>query len=54
MEKVAAEFEVISEAIVFLNHFKDWPNPRQLSKVTYPLGEVLLLGLLAYGWRAGI
>jgi predicted transposase YbfD/YdcC len=47
MERVAAEFGVISEAIVFLDHFKDLSDPRQLGKVTYPLDEVLLLCLLA-------
>jgi hypothetical protein len=35
------------EAVVFLNHFKDLPDPRQLGKVIYPLDEVLLLCLLA-------
>jgi predicted transposase YbfD/YdcC len=47
MERVAAEFGAISETIVFLDHFKDLPDPRQLGKVTYPLDEVLLLCLLA-------
>src|ERR1035438_1325203 len=35
------------EATVFLNQFKDMPDPRQSGKVTYPLAEVLLLALLA-------
>src|ERR1700723_4154092 len=35
------------EAIVFLNHFNDLPDPRQQGKVTYPLDEILLLCLLA-------
>jgi len=35
------------EAIVFLDHFKELPDPRQLAKVVYPLAEVLLLCLLA-------
>ena len=30
-----------------MNHFKDLPDPRQAGKVIYPLGEVLLLCLLA-------
>jgi predicted transposase YbfD/YdcC len=33
--------------VVFLNHFKDLPDPRQRGKVMYPLDEVLLLALLA-------
>ena len=47
MERTAGEFEAISEAIVFLDYFRDLPDPRQLGKVTYPLDEVLLLCLLA-------
>jgi predicted transposase YbfD/YdcC len=47
MESVAGEFAALSEAVVFLNHFKDLPDPRQLGKITYPLAEVLLLCLLA-------
>jgi len=35
------------EAVVFLDHFKDLPDPRQRGKVIYPLDEVLLLSLLA-------
>src|SRR3954464_269302 len=35
------------EAVVFLDHFKELPDPRQRGKVTYPLDEVLLLSLLA-------
>ena len=35
------------ESVVFLDHFADLPDPRQLSKVIYPLGEILLLSLLA-------
>ena len=37
----------LCEAVVFLNHFKDLPDPRQRGKVMYPLDEVLLLSLLA-------
>jgi predicted transposase YbfD/YdcC len=35
------------ESIVFLDHFKDLRDPRQLIKVIYPLEEILLLSLLA-------
>ena len=35
------------EAVVFLEHFQELPDPRQLGKVVYPLDEVLLLSLLA-------
>lgn len=37
----------ISEGIVFLEYFRDLPDPRQAGKVVYPLDEVLLLCLLA-------
>jgi predicted transposase YbfD/YdcC len=47
MEGAAAGVAAISEAVVFLDYFKDLPDPRQRSKVTYPLDEVLLLCLLA-------
>src|ERR1700687_5116229 len=47
MERAAEEFGAISEAVVFLDYFKDLPDPRQLGKVVYPLAEVLLLCLLA-------
>jgi predicted transposase YbfD/YdcC len=47
MEQAAAEFEAIGEATVFLDYFKDLPDPRQRGKVIYPLAEVLLLCLLA-------
>jgi predicted transposase YbfD/YdcC len=40
-------FAALGEALVFLNHFKDLPDPRQPGKVVYPLDEVLLLCLLA-------
>jgi predicted transposase YbfD/YdcC len=40
----AAEF---FEATVFLDYFKDMPDPRQPGKVAYRLDEVLLLALLA-------
>ena len=47
MEKAAAEFGAISEAVVFLDYFRDLPDPRQAGKVVYPLAEMLLLCLLA-------
>ena len=40
-------FAALGEAVVFLNHFKDLPDPRQPGKVVYPLEEVLLLCLVA-------
>src|SRR5262252_4758319 len=43
----AAVFAAQSEAIVFLSYFADFPDPRQLGKVIYPLEEVRLLCLLA-------
>jgi predicted transposase YbfD/YdcC len=47
MEGTAWEFGAVKEAVVFLEYFKDLPDPRQRGKVTYPLDEVLLLCLLA-------
>jgi DDE family transposase len=47
MEAAAGAFAALSETVVFLNHFKDLPGPRQPGKVIYPLDEVLLLCLLA-------
>lgn len=37
----------LGEAVVFLSHFKELPDPRQQGKVVYPLDEVLLVSLLA-------
>ena len=37
----------LSESIVFLEHFAELKDPRQLGKVVYTLNEVLLLCLLA-------
>lgn len=37
----------IGEGVVFLEHFRGLPDPRQAAKVVYPLEEVLLLSLLA-------
>jgi predicted transposase YbfD/YdcC len=47
MEDATADCGALDEAIVFLDHFKDMPDPRQRGKVMYPLDEVLLLALLA-------
>src|SRR6267142_728340 len=47
MEAAAGAFRAIGESVVFLDHFKDLPDPRQRGKITYPLGEILLLCLLA-------
>ena len=44
---MAACDETILESVVFLDHFADLEDPRQLSKVIYPLDEILLLSLLA-------
>lgn len=44
---MAVTDEAILESVVFLDHFADLPDPRQLSKVIYPLDEILLLSLLA-------
>jgi predicted transposase YbfD/YdcC len=46
MSGIAADCGAFGEAVVFLEHFRDLPDPRQRSKVTYPLDEVLLLSLL--------
>jgi hypothetical protein len=37
----------LQEVVVFLEYFKDLPDPGQRGKVIYPLNEVLLLYLLA-------
>ncbi|CAA7622106.1 transposase family protein [Magnetospirillum sp. SS-4] len=37
----------VGEGLVFLEHFRDLPDPRQAGKVMYPQEEVLLLCLLA-------
>ena len=47
MERTGLEAGAISEALVFLDYFKDLPDARQPGKVIYPLAEVLLLCLLA-------
>lgn len=47
MDHAATDTETVFEAIVFLHHFNDLPDPRQRGKVMYPLDEVLLLALIA-------
>ena len=47
MDDITTDSGVLSEAVVFLNHFNDLPDPRQRGKAMYPLDEVLLLALLA-------
>ena len=47
MDSAASDCVAIYEAVVFLEHFKDLPDPRQRGKVVYPLDEVLLFCLLA-------
>jgi len=47
MTQPAETDDALYEAVVFLSHFKDLPDPRQSGKVTYPLDEILLLCLLA-------
>jgi len=47
MGRTAVDSGVLGEAIVFLDYFRDLPDPRQRGKVLYPLDEVLLLCLMA-------
>jgi predicted transposase YbfD/YdcC len=47
MNDATTDAGALFEAVVFLNHCKDLPDPRQRGKVMYPLEEVLLLALLA-------
>jgi predicted transposase YbfD/YdcC len=47
MEGTSTDWTALDETVVFLSHFKDLKDPRQQSKVNYPLDEVLLLCLLA-------
>lgn len=47
MEEAASGSGAFGEAVVFLEYFKDMPDPRQRGKVLYPLSEILLLCLLA-------
>ena len=46
MEDASVTGGAFGEAVVFLRHFRDLPDPRQRGKVMYPLDEVLLLCLL--------
>ena len=43
MKDAAVDFGAISETTVFLDFFKNLPDPRQPGKVVYPLDEILLL-----------
>jgi hypothetical protein len=47
MVETATELGALGEAVVFLNYFRDLPDPRQAGKVLYPLAEVVLLRPLA-------
>jgi DDE_Tnp_1-associated len=47
MDAVTEDCGAFSEAVVFLNHFRDLPDLRQSGQVMYPLDKVLLLALLA-------
>jgi predicted transposase YbfD/YdcC len=47
MNETSTDRGALCEAVVFLCHFKDLPDPRQRGKVMYPLDEILLLALLA-------
>ena len=47
MTDAAVDSGAFAEAVSFLGHFNDLPDPRQLGKVLYPLDETLLLCLLA-------
>ena len=47
MDGAAQDNQAFVEMFAFLNHFDDLPDPRQRSKVTSPLEEVLLLAVLA-------
>jgi predicted transposase YbfD/YdcC len=44
---MSASDGAIAESVVFLDYFADLPDPRQRGKVVYPLGEILLVSLLA-------
>jgi predicted transposase YbfD/YdcC len=47
MSGAPGDCAAFDETVVFLSHFKDLEDPRQLGKVSYPLEEILLLCLLA-------
>jgi hypothetical protein len=46
MGDTATDSAALSEAVVFLNHFNELPDPGQRGKVMHPLDEILLLALL--------
>lgn len=47
MDDLSATPVSVYETLVFLEYFKDFPDPRERGKVMYLLDEVLLLALLA-------
>ena len=47
MTQTVTGFGLLGETTVFLDYFRDLPDPRQAGKVVYRLNEVLLLSLLA-------
>ena len=47
MESSADEIGALCETVAFLSYFNEMPDARQTGKVKYPLGEILLLCLLA-------
>jgi DDE_Tnp_1-associated len=47
MEGFTEEFGAKPETIVFLDHFRKLPDPRQRGKVRYPMDEILLLCVFA-------
>ena len=53
MQNAATDNEALFETVSFLNHFNDLRDPRQRGKIMYPLGEILLLMLLAVLAGAG-
>ena len=52
MGRTAGDTGALGEAVVFLDYFKDLPDPRQRGKVLYPLDEVLLLLAVLAGRRS--
>jgi|SRR5579862_4777348 len=47
MTDLAGDCGALGETVVFLEYFRELPDPRQPGKVIYPLDEILLLCLLA-------
>ena len=43
MGRTPGDTGALGKAVVFLDYFKDLPDPRQRGKVLYPLDEALLL-----------